>query len=196
MATTDPPDRLSTAEVETEFRSFSAADWKRALSLARMQAAGLTGWTPETLLGEALMKLQSGDRVWRRGVHALITLKVAMRSIASNERKKSRNSPIDEYRSVDVGTGTSEDGDDAPAVAHPKDARDPAEIVDARNQLKYIEKLVEGDKDAEEVLAAWSIGLRGKEAAQELGFEMNRYEATRKRLTDKLRPAAELRKKA
>lgn len=194
MATTDPPDRLSTAEVEAEFRNFSGADWKRAISMARMWAAGLPDWTPESLLGEALLKLQSGDRVWRRGVHALVTLKVAMRSIASNERKKVRNAPIDEHHSVDMGAGDSGDNDDGPALAQPKDDRDPAEIVDGRSQLAYIEKLVAGDKDAEEVLVAWSIGLRGKEAAEELGFEMNRYEAARKRLTDKLRPVADLRK--
>lgn len=196
MATTDPPNRLSTVEVEAEFRNFSEADWKRALSLARMRAAGLTDWTPESLLGETLLKLLSCERVWRRGVHALVTLKVAMRSIASNERKKARNAPIDEHHPVDVGAGDSGDNDDALALVQPKDDRDPAEIVDGRSQLAYIEKLVAGDEDAEEVLAAWSIGLRGKEAAEELGFEMNRYEAARKRLTDKLRPAADLRKTA
>jgi hypothetical protein len=196
MATTDPLDRLSTAEVEAEFRNFSGADWKRALSLARMRVAGLSDWTPESLLGEALLKLQSGERVWRRGVHALVTLTVAMRSIASNERKKERNAPIDGGRSVDVGAGNVDDVDFSPALVQPEDHRDPAEIVDGRSQLAYIEKLVAGDKDAEEVLTAWSIGLRGKEAAKELGFEMNRYEAARKRLTDKLRLAADLRKTA
>lgn len=196
MATTDPPDRLSTAEVEAEFRNFSGADWKRALSLARMRAVGLPDWTPEALLGEAILKLQSGDRVWRRGVHALVTLKVAMRSIASNERKKARYAPIDEHHSVDVGAGESGDSDDVQTLVQPRDDRDPAEIVDARSQLAYVEKLVSGDKDAEDVLAAWSLGLRGKEAAKELGFEMNRYEAARKRLTDKLRPVADLRKTA
>lgn len=196
MATTDPLDRLSTAEVEAEFRNFSGADWKRALSLARMRVAGLSNWTPESLLGEALLKLQSGERVWRRGVHALVTLTVAMRSIASNERKKARNAPVDDRRSVDVGAGNTDDDDGSPALVQPEDDCDPSEIVDGRSQLAYIEKLVAGDKDAEEVLAAWSIGLRGKEAAKELGFEMNRYEAARKRLNDKLRPAADLRKTA
>lgn len=194
MARTDSPDQLSVAEIEAEFRNFSGVDWKRALSLARMRSAGLPDWTAETLLGEALQKLLSGERTWKRGVPPLVTLTTIMRSIASNERKKARNGPIDAYSSVDVGAGESTDGGDSPDLVQPEDCRDPAEIIDARSQLAYIEKLVAGDKDAEEVLAAWSMGLRGKEAAEELGFEMNRYEATRKRLIDKLRPAAVLRK--
>ncbi|MFT3849823.1 MAG: hypothetical protein QM739_14475 [Propionivibrio sp.] len=75
MGTTEGPDRLSTAEVEEEFRGFSGAEWKRALSLARMAVAGLPDWTPETLLGEALQKLLSGERTWKRGVAPLVTLK-------------------------------------------------------------------------------------------------------------------------
>lgn len=195
MGTTERPDRLSTAEVEEEFRGFSGAEWKRALSLARMAVAGLPDWTPETLLGEALQKLLSGERTWKRGVAPLVTLKTILRSIASNERKREKNGPIDAHCSVDVGAGESTD-DEGPASVQPEDSLDPLTIVDARSQLAYIEKLVAGDKDAEEVLAAWSIGLRGKEAAVELGYEMNRYEAARKRLTDKLRPAASLRKMA
>lgn len=195
MGTTERPDRLSTAEIEEEFRGFSGADWKRALSLARMAVAGLPGWTAETLLSEALQKLLSGDRTWKRGVSPLVTLKTIMRSITSNERKKERNGPIDAHCSVDVGAGESTDDEGSTSV-QPEDSLDPLTIIDARSQLAYIEKLVAGDKDAEEVLAAWSIGLRGKEAVAELGYEMNRYEAARKRLMDKLRPAAALRKMA
>lgn len=196
MAKTDLSDRLSVAEIEAEFRNFSGVDWKRALNLARMRSVGLPNWTAETLLGEALQKLLSGERTWKRGVPPLVTLTTIMRSIASNERKKEKNGPIDAYSSVDVGAGESGDGEDSSDLVQPLDSRDPADIVDARSQLTYIEKLVVGDKDAEEVLAAWSIGLRGKEAAEELGFDMNRYEAARKRLIDKLRPAAALRKTA
>jgi len=193
MSSTEPPDsRLSLAEVEVEFRSFSGADWKRALSLARFCAAGLSDWTAETLVAEALVKLQSGERVWKRGVPPLVTLKTVMRSIASNNRKKARNGPIDQHATIDVGAGETDDA--SPPGIQAQDTRTPEEIVDERSQLRHIETLVEGDEDAQMVLMAWADGLRGKEAAQELGFDMNRYEAARKRLNTRLASAATLRK--
>jgi len=195
MSSMEMPDNLlSPTEVEAEFHALSGADWKRAISLARLCAAGLADWTPENLLAEALVKLQSGERVWRRGVHALVTLKLAMRSIASNQRKKAENGPIDQHSTVEVGAGAT-DGDALPGV-QPEDHRTPESIVDARNQLEYILTLVAGDQDVESVLTAWSLGLRGKEAAQELGFEMKRYEAARKRLDTRLAPAVALRKQS
>lgn len=187
-----PSSHLSLIEVESAFRELSGADWKRAQSLARLCVVGLNDWTPETLLAEALVKLTSGERAWKRGVHPLVTLKTAMRSIASNNRKKAKNGPIDQYATVDVGAGES-DEDVSPGI-QPEDARTPEEIVDERSQLKYIETLVADDEDAQMVLMVWADGLRGKEAAQELGFEMNRYEAARKRLLTRLSPAAALRK--
>jgi hypothetical protein len=169
-----PDNLLSPTEVEAEFHALSGADWKRAMSLARLCAAGLADWTPENLLAEAL-----------------VTLKLAMRSIASNQRKKAENGPIDQHSTVEVGAGAT-DEDALPSV-QPEDHRTPESIVDARNQLEYILNLVAGDQDVESVLTAWSLGLRGKEAAQELGFEMKRYEAARKRLDTRLAPAVALR---
>ena len=56
-----------------------------------------------------------------------------------------------------------------------------------------IEKLVADDEDAQMVLMAWSEGIRGKAAAEDLGFDMKRYDAARKRLERKLEPIANLR---
>jgi len=190
-----PDDRLSVAEVENQFHNFSEPDWKRALSLARMCAAGLTGWSGEMLLAEAMTKLLSGERIWRRGVHPLVTLKTVMRSISSNTRKREENGPIDPYATVDVGAGESDD-DDVPPDVLTKDNSTPEAIVDNRSQLSYIETLVADDEDAGMVLMAWAEGLRGKEAAEELGFEMKRYEAARKRLMKRLEPVAAMRKTA
>lgn len=196
-STTTSVDRLSLEEVDATFRAMSPADWARALSLARLGAAGLIGWTEQTLLAEALVKLQSGERVWRRGVPPLVTLKVAMRSIASNEWKKAKAAPIDRFAVVDVGAGAdpdahAENGDTSEGVSA-LDDRSPDQIVDSRSQLAAIETLVADDEDAAMVLMAWSEGLRGQEAAAELGFDMKRYNAARKRLERKLKPIANLR---
>lgn len=193
MPLTEPPsDRLSHAEVDSQLRAMSGADWARALSLARMRAAGLTDWTGETLLAEALVKLLEGDRVWQPGVPPLVTLKVVMHSIASNIRKKEANAPIDQFLTVEVGAGDSNE-DDMPQGVPAVDCRTPEQIVDARSQLAAIEKLVAGDEDAEMILMAWSEGLRGKQAAEDLGFDMKRYDAARQRLLRRLEAVASVR---
>lgn len=196
MPPSEPPDsRLSPTEVDAQLRGLSGADWERARSLARFCAAGLTGWTPDNLLAEALVKLQSGERVWRPGVHPLVTLKTAMRSIASNNRKKEARGPID--HNVAVNNGYSTDENVASLSVQGEDAVTPEDIADGRSQLAYIEDLMVGsDEDVQMVLMAWVDKLRGKEAAEELGFDMHRYEAARKRLLTRLKPAAELRKRA
>ncbi|MHB1099543.1 MAG: hypothetical protein ACYCZR_08320 [Burkholderiales bacterium] len=189
-----PPadDSLSLAEVDAALRTLLPADWERALRLARFRAGGLADWTGESLLSEALAKLLAGERVWRRGVSALQTLKNVLHSLASNDRKKQTGAPIDRFATVDVGAGGTEDEDHMPGVIAVDD-RSPESIVDGRSQLVAIEKLVADDEDAQMVLMAWSEGIRGKAAAEDLGFDMKRYDAARKRLERKLEPIANLR---
>lgn len=194
MTSPPPPDDcLSSAEVDVALRSLSPADWERALRLARFRASGLADWTQESLLAEALTKLLAGERVWKRGVSAVQTLKNVLHSLASNDRKKQRGAPIDRFATVDVGAGEEEAEDRAPGIAA-VDERSPERIMDGRSQLAAIEKLVEGDEDAQMVLLAWSEGIRGKAAADDLGFDMKRYDAARKRLQRKLEPIENLRK--
>lgn len=189
-----PPadDCLSLAEVDAALRALPPADWERALRLARFRSGGLADWTGESLLSEALAKLLAGERVWRRGVSALQTLKNVLHSLASNDRKKQTGAPIDRFATVDVGAGGTEDEDHMPGVIAVDD-RSPESIVDGRSQLVAIEKLVADDEDAQMVLMAWSEGIRGKAAAEDLGFDMKRYDAARKRLERKLEPIANLR---
>lgn len=194
MSSSEPLDTaLTVDEVEAQIRAMSGADWARAFSLARLCAVGLDGWTSESLLAEALVKLRSAVRVWRRGVHPLVTLKVAMRSIASNLRKQQKNAPIDRYTTVDVGAGqSSDDGDPDGVVA--RDDRTPYHIVEKRSQLVFLENLVKGDEDVQLVLEAWADGLRGNEATQALGFDMKRYDAARNRLNRHLRAVSKMEK--
>lgn len=59
----------------------------------------------------------------------------------------------------------------------------PERIVESRGDIEAIERLVVNDKELQDVVLIWSLGIRGKDAATELGWEMNKYEAARKRLT-------------
>jgi len=194
MESPEPDDeRLSPQEVDAQLRAFTAADWARARSLARVAAAGLVGWSGDDLLTEALTRLQEGIRVWRRCVHPLVTLKTIMRSIAHGEFKKQKNGPIDTR--VALSGDESGDEDEAPgpvAVAVSDD--NPQQAVDLRSQLEYVEKLVEDDEDCWMLVQLWAEGRRGKEAAEELGWDAKKHDAVRQRLLRRLQPLEDLRK--
>ena len=184
-------EELSRAEREALLGAMPPGDWARANSLARMAAYGLAEMGPDDLLQEAMTDLVSLDRTWRRGVAPLVTLKVAMRSIASNARKKAANAPIDQYATV--STGEDDPPDSGPRPVHALDELSPADIADGREQLAWIERAVEGDSEAELVLMAWIMGYSGQKARSETGLDAKQFDAARQRLMRKLKPLAAVR---
>ncbi len=194
MESPEPDDeRLSQQEVDAQLRAFSAVDWAKARSLARLAAAGLVGWSGDDLLTEALTRLQEGRRVWRRGVHPLVTLKTIMRSIADGEFKKQKNGPID-IRVALSGDEMGDEDEDSGSVAVAVSNDNPQQAADSRSQLEYVEKLVEDDEDCWMLVQLWAEGRRGKEAAEELGWDAKKHDAVRQRLLRRLQPAEDLRK--
>jgi DNA-directed RNA polymerase specialized sigma24 family protein len=192
MSTEAPTgESLTHAEIDAALRAMSAADWARARSLARVRAASVPGLEAADLLQEALVELLASQRVWRRGVPPLVTLKVAMHSIASNYKNREAEGPIDRFALVDVGAGKCPGEDGAPREVEAVDRRSPERIADARSEMAMLEALVAGDEDAQMVLLAWGEGLRGQPAVEEIGFDMKRYDAARKRLMRLLTTAKE-----
>ena len=185
-----PPDDtpLSKAEREALLGAMSPGDWARAESLARVAAYGLTDMTAADLLHETLIDLLSGDRTWKRGVHPLVTLKVAMHSVASNTQKKVDNAPIDRFATVSTSEEDAPEGQRAPVTA--VDTLDPLKTLQGRQQLALIEQLVMGDAQAELVLTAWAMGYSGAEARLETGLDAKQFDAARQRLLRKLKPVA------
>jgi hypothetical protein len=184
-------EELLRAEREALLAAMPPGDWARANSLARMAAYGLAEMDPDDLLQEALTDLLSLDRTWRRGVPPLVTLKVAMRSIASNARKKAANAPIDQYATVSTGEEDPPEG--GPRPVHALDELSPADFADGREQLAWIERAVKGDSEAELVLTAWAMGYSGQEARSETGLDAKQFDAARQRLMRKLKPLAAVR---
>jgi hypothetical protein len=187
-------DRLSPEEVDAQLSAFTAVDWAKARSLARLAAAGLIGWSGDDLLAEALTRLQEERRVWRRGVHPLVTLKTIMRSIAHGEFKKLKKGPIDPHAVVDGDERHDDENDSRSTVPVSDDNAERA--ADSRSQLEYIEKLVEDDEDCWLLVQLWAEERRGKEAADELGWDAMKYDAVRQRLHRRLEPLKNLRKTA
>jgi len=185
-------ERLSPQEVDARLRAFTAADWAKARSLARLAAAGLLGWSGDDLLTEALTRLQEGRRVWRRDVHALVTLKMIMRSIADDAFKKQKYGPIDARVSVSTDV-VADEAADGPVVEALSD-QSPEREVDSRSQLEYLEKLVEDDEDCWCLVQLWAEGSRGQEAADQLGWDPKKHDAVRQRLLRRLQPLQDLRK--
>ena len=190
----DDLERLNSAEVYAAISQVcGSVDLARAKSIACARAAGLVGWTAEDLLQEAMTRLLSGMRRWPRGKHPLVVLKTAMHSIASNARKRVQSDPVNPH----VPISGPEDGsiDPLEGIFETKsDDMSPMDAVDARSQLDAIQNLVAGDEEVELVVMAWADGLRGKEAADALGFDIKTYEAARKRLIRRLEPVAALRR--
>ena len=182
---------LSKVEREALLGAMSPGDWARAESLARVGAYGLTDMTAADLLQETLTDLLSGDRTWRRGVHPLVTLKVAMHSVASNAQKKVDNAPIDRFATVSTGEEEAPEGQRTPVGG--AEHLGPLDILEGRQQLALIEQLVRSDAQAELVLTAWAMGYSGAEARQETGLDTKQFDAARQRLLRKLKPVAEAR---
>ena len=188
--TNDKQDRMSPSEIEAALTQMSAADWRRAEKIAQSAAAGLLGMTGEDLLQGTLVKLLSGERRCPREHHILVVLKTAMHSKASNARKRSINGPINERVAV-MANGSDELDEPHIQMVDSEDTRTPEDAIVASSQIDFISRQLEDDEEAALVAMAWADGLRGKEAAEEVGLDMKTYDAVRKRLDRKLSSLAQ-----
>lgn len=182
-AVPESEERLTKAEMELILKAFGPADWQRAKTIANLFCGGLTGWTPDDLLQETMLKLLDGSRIWRRGIHPLVVLKTAMHSIASNARKHNEASPIDESVVVDPFEA---DDDDKTPVAHGKVSITPEDEMLGKQQMIALYAALGGDEDLELLAMTWIDGLRGAEARAELDWDEKKYDAARNRLLRRL----------
>ena len=184
-------DRLSDAEVDAALAALSDADWNRARVFARLSLKGVAGLDERDLLHEVVVKLLDGTRVWPRGVAALTVIGTAMQSVASNARTRNQKGPIDQFSQVDT-VGQNDYGDEPPHETA-VDERAPEAAVIARDELESIYDAVKDDEMLGLVVMAWADGVRGAEAAAELGMDMKTYDAARKRLMRILNSLADAR---
>lgn len=174
---------LTQDQVGEVLAGLSAADWGRALAIAGSLCGGVTGWTADDLLQEAMTKLLAGDRVWPAGVHTMVVLKIAMHSIASNARKHNKAGPIDQTVEVDV---FEVDDEKLGSTARSTTGITPEDVVSGKEQIAAVYAALAGDEDLHMLAIAWAEGLRGEEAYKELGWDAKKYDAERKRLTRRL----------
>ena len=166
------PGRLTYQEVRDALSQMAEADMRRAERIADFLSHRLPGMSAKDLLQEVYTQLLSGDRRFPRGVPALVVLKTAMRSEASNVRKAGRASPVDSLYQPEAV--------DAP------ERRSPEVEHLAREELAVVVKSCSGDAEAELVVMAWIDGLKGEEARMATGLDEKAFDAARKRATRKL----------
>jgi DNA-directed RNA polymerase specialized sigma24 family protein len=171
-------------QIEASLAGFSAADWDRAEAIAATLCGGVIGWTAEDLLQEALTKFLEATRTWPTDVHPMVVLKNVMHSIASNERKSNRASPIDATVEVDP----FETGDEAEKVAAVRSSTGitPEDVMSGKQQMAAVYAALAGDDDLQMLAMVWADGLRGEDARTELEWDEKKYDAQRKRLTRRL----------
>jgi|GEM_PF-624818 len=180
-------ERLSAEDVDQEIRALlgSAANFARLKSIAFTLAAGVTGLTGDDLLNETVVRFYEGRRTWPRGVHPLVVFKSAMHSLASDMRKRVALSPVDENFVLATAGGEDAFADARPQV-HGAATLTPEDELSGKQQLAAVYAVVVSDEDLELLVLVWADGQRGEEAANELDWDMKKYEAVRKRLTRRL----------
>jgi hypothetical protein len=157
-------------------------DMRRAERIADFLGHGLPGMRGADLLQEIYTQLLSGDRRFPRDVPALVVLKTAMRSEASNVRKAGRASPVDPRYQI----GPVDDSMKATLHADAPDRRTPEVELLARDELAALMAACSGDPDVELVVVAWTDGLKGEAAREATGLSAMAFDAARKRATRKL----------
>jgi len=180
-------ERLSAADIDKEIRALldSAANFSRLRSIASALCAGITGLSGGDLLNEAIVRFYEGRRTWPRGVHPLVVFKSAMHSIASDMRKRAELNPVDETVALATSSGDEVSTDTRPQV-HGVSTVTPEDALSGKEQLVAVYAAVAGDEELEWLVTVWSDGLRGDDAAKQLEWDKNKYEAARKRLTRRL----------
>lgn len=179
------PPGLGRQQVEAALVAMSDADWRRVEFIASSLSHGYTGLEPEDLIQEAQTKLLEGVRVWRTELPAVVVLENVMASIASNARKRVKDGPIDAMVEVDP-LEMGEEGANVGQQVFSRNDSTPESEAAAREQIAALDRLVADQPELQDLIAAWAMGLKGKEAWDSLGWIKDEYEANRKKLTRRL----------
>jgi DNA-directed RNA polymerase specialized sigma24 family protein len=137
----------------------------------------------DDLLGKAMLLLVAGRRKWPRAVSTLVMLKGVMRSVAYRARRKP-----DYLLAEDLGNPPAEDSEteSSPLAEGVSPEQDPARSIQAQFELAAVQHVVRGDEELELLVEALVEGLTGMGIAKELGWDVKRYDAARKRLSRRL----------
>jgi hypothetical protein len=174
--------------------ALSEADLVRLERIARYRVRGLgrraSGRNHEDLLNEAIADtLDPEKRRWNKNVSFVTHLIGAMRSIQSHWREQfAANEPRLESELV----RTSEEGEQlSPLDLVGSDAPGAERIVEAKQQLEQIEKVVAADRIVWDILGGMRAEMSPHDIREALGLSQTEYETAMKRLRRHVRPSAQ-----
>lgn len=159
----DDPNLASPAEVARALGRLSTADQRRLELIARSRADGLASTDWADLLQEGIARALEGTRRWPRSVPIVAFLAQTMRSIASDQRRRSIEGSIEREFATDAV------GDDL----HMR-----AEISD---QLRRIESRFAEDPNVLALMEGLQFGESARETQVRVAMSPAAYDAARKR---------------
>ncbi len=173
-------------DIRAAISGLSDADHARLISYASAFALA-SRLEPQEIYSAAIVAALDETRVWPPDVELVAFLKMSMRSIASNEAKKSRRAPLFPVGGDCEGHGdlietSASISDEGPRFAEASVVN----TVDAKRLLDKVFALFEDDIDAQIVLMA---RLEDKDAADiksEMQLNDTRYASITKRIKRRL----------
>ena len=130
------------------------------------------------LISEALSRTLNGDRQWNIKLTIVQHLIGAMKSIASDQRRKKSS------KTEVLMSNLNHDNNLAPFEA--VDRTDEATVIENQNTVGTIFKLFEGDSDSTIVLKELLLGEKRSQTIAKTGLSEKAYGSARKRITRKV----------
>lgn len=172
---------LSLSQVTAAIRALSPFDLKR-LRLVALRFAW-TGWDPDDLLQEALMRMLDGRRNCPAGLDMAVALSGVVKSIASERTDAAKHVPILELV-------PSHGDEEAPKpMITPEQLRDdltPERILAGRQELDAIRELFKADPPAEAVFDGMMAGYEGAELSEVSDIAQTELATVRKRIARRI----------
>ncbi len=132
----------------------------------------------DELISEALSRTLNGDRRWNLKLTIVQHLIGVMRSIASDQRRKTSSKTEVVISDLDYGN------DLTPFEA--ADSTDEAAQIENKNVVETIFTLFEGDSDSTMVLKGLLLGEKPSQTISKAGLSEKAYGSARKRITRKV----------
>lgn len=171
---------LSPDEVRERLTALSEAELGRLEDYGTALVRALPALSERDLLGDAYLRLLSGQRKHPAHLPTFAVLYGAMKSIANAGLRKAKGA-VDWNTSID-----DDDGEELLTLVRDDAAGNPENAAIAQDLLERLDERLGDDENARLVLEAWADGLRNKEAAEAAGLSFKDYEAARKRIIRRL----------
>lgn len=164
-------------EVAQALAALTSSEIARLNLLAKIRARYAPGLDWRDLLHDAIDKALDGTRKWPRDIPILAFLREAMRSLASEHRRKWSQGPL----MTEADLPTNSDGVTL-FVSAPSDEPGADREVEARELVDRIRLLFSGDMAVLAILDGMYLGLEPVEIQDRAGLTATHYASAQRRI--------------